>query len=81
MSKMFKTIKNKIINFIKRNIFNGFSIVEVVIAMTIFTLVLGSIIYCYSILLRVEKKTENRIYESAEKINEISEKYYTEQDQ
>lgn len=64
----------------KKNHCNGFSLTEIIIGITIFSVVLGTIIFCYASLLRIEIKSTERIYKNVEKVNAISKKFYTEQE-
>jgi prepilin-type N-terminal cleavage/methylation domain-containing protein len=59
---------------------NGFSLVEVIIGITLFTIFMTSIIFCFSTLVRLEIKSKENLYKKIDESNEISKKYYISKD-
>jgi prepilin-type N-terminal cleavage/methylation domain-containing protein len=59
-----------------RNRVNGYTLVEVIISIAIFTVIMSSIIFGYSSIIRMEKIKSEKIYNSAKGIDEISKEYY-----
>ena len=61
---------------IKNNFKKGFSIIEVIIGVSLFSVFFTSLIWGVSSLIRLEIKAKERILKIVEKNNEIIEKYY-----
>ncbi len=55
---------------------DGYTLVEVIVGITILTVFLTSIIFGYSSIVRMEIKKTERIYKSVKDVDEISKKYY-----
>ncbi len=66
----------KIISSILKKISKGFSLIDVVISITIFTIFMTSIVFCYISLIKLEDKSINKIYKKVNANNEISKKFY-----
>ena len=66
-------IKKKFILSLK----DGYSLVEVITAIAIFTIFFTSLLFCYSSIIKLEIKSKEKIYRGVEVTNEISKKYYT----
>lgn len=71
--KNIKNTQNRIIN-------NAFSLMDVIIGISLFSIFFSSILFAFSSLIKLEIKSKNRIYESIETVNEITKKYYISQD-
>lgn len=59
----------------KKNINKAYSLVEVIIAVTLFTIMFGYEIYCLYSIINLEIKTKANIYNALEEVNIISKKY------
>lgn len=59
---------------------NGFTLIEVIISVTIFTILFASIIWGFSTLIKLEIKAKQNIYNKINEANEISKKYYIEEE-
>ena len=70
---MAKTLKLK---KIKTILSKGFTLIEVLIGVSIFTIFITSIIWGFITLIKLEIKSKQKIYEQIEKTNSISEEYY-----
>lgn len=68
----------KISNF-KENIKHGFSMLEVIIGVTLFTIFFTTITFCFVSLVRMEAASKENIYKKLNNTNEISKKYYIQQ--
>lgn len=79
IQKLILHIKNVKLNSKKYN--DAFSLIDVIIGVTIFGIFFSSILFGFSSLVKLEIKSKNKIYKSIEAVNEISKKYYIEQDQ
>jgi|GEM_PF-4965458 len=73
MKKIIKLF-NRILNFIKKK--DGFSLLEVIIGVTIFTISMTSIVFCFSTIIQIELKSKERIYKKINEANEVSKRYY-----
>ena len=70
IQKKLKTILNN------KEINSGFSLVEVIIAITLISIFLSGIFFGFSTMIRIENISKNKIYEKYDEINYISERYY-----
>jgi prepilin-type N-terminal cleavage/methylation domain-containing protein len=61
---------------IKAYFSNGFTLIEVLIGVTIFSIFITSIIWCFITLIKLEIKSKQNIYEHIQKTNALSEEYY-----
>ncbi len=59
---------------------NGFTLIEVIISVTIFTIFFASIIWGFSTLINLSIKSKGNIYNKIKEADEIIQKYYIEQD-
>lgn len=60
----------------KNKINKGYSLIEVIIAVTLFTILFSAEIFGVYTILKLEIKTKNRIYKVIEDIEIISKEYY-----
>jgi prepilin-type N-terminal cleavage/methylation domain-containing protein len=70
------TVKTLILKKIKVYFFKGFTMIEVMIGVSIFTIFITSIIWGFMTLIKLEIKSKQNIYEHIQKTNTLSEEYY-----
>ena len=59
---------------------NGYSLIEVIISVAIFTIIFTSIIWGFSTLIKLEIKSRENIYNKINETDEIIKKYFIEED-
>ena len=59
---------------------DGFTLIEVIISVTIFTILFASIIWGFATLIKLEIKSKENIYNKIKETDEIIQKHYIEQD-
>ena len=71
-------ITEKIINLkkIKAYFSKGFTLIEVILGVSLFTIFITSIIWSFTILIKLEIKSKQKIYEQIQETNSLSEEYY-----
>lgn len=55
---------------------NGFTLIEVIISVTIFTILFTSIIWGFATLIKLEIKSRENIYKKIKETDEIIQKYF-----
>jgi prepilin-type N-terminal cleavage/methylation domain-containing protein len=58
---------------------NGFTLIEVIISVTIFTILFTSIIWGFVTLIKLEIKSRENIYKKIKETDEIIQKYFIEE--
>ena len=58
---------------------NGYSLIEVIISVAIFTIIFTSIIWGFSTLIKLEIKSRENIYNKINETDEIIKKYFIEE--
>lgn len=58
---------------------NGYTLIEVIISVTIFTIIFSSIIWGFSTLIKLEIKSKDNIYNKIKEADEIVKKYFIEE--
>ncbi|MCK4797608.1 MAG: type II secretion system protein [Spirochaetes bacterium] len=71
----------KLLNRHNKGIKKGFSLIEVMISVSLFGIFFSSILFSYSSLIKLEIKSKEKIYEKIKSANEISKKYYIYEDE
>jgi prepilin-type N-terminal cleavage/methylation domain-containing protein len=69
------SLKNKLKRALNK-LSEGFTLIEVLIGVSLFTVFMTSIVWGYITLVKLEIKSKQKIYEHQGKINSLSEKYY-----
>ncbi len=59
---------------------NGFTLIEVILSVAIFTILFASIIWGFSAIIKLEIKSKENIYNKINEADEISKKYYIEEE-
>lgn len=54
----------------------GMTMVEVIVTVTLFTIFMSSMLYSFNTLVNVNVKVKERIFNTMEVVDEISNKYY-----
>ena len=69
------------LNKFLKNKNKGFSLIEVIIGLSLFSIFFISILFSFSSLIKLEIKAKQKIYKEIKATNEISKKYYILQDE
>ena len=64
---------------IRQNIKQGFSMLEVIIGVTLFTIFFTALLFGFSSLVKMEMASKTNIYKKLNNANELSKKYYIQQ--
>ena len=66
---------------IRKKLNKGFTLMEVMIGVTLFSIFFSSIFFSLSSLIQINTRLKNRVYQGFENTGEISEKYYFDEEE